>query len=135
MQGVPRYLIEERILAGATNYWAKIKAEQTQKPKKEKEKKQQKRDKTAKEKEENIQKSQNNGARFSKFHRFILIFYLEMAENQKILNKADLSSQISFNQPISFNFMQNAQKPGFHINKPNKTESGGNVFGFESASK
>ena len=33
MQGVPRYLIEERILTGATNYWAKIKSEQCQKPK------------------------------------------------------------------------------------------------------
>lgn len=64
MQGVPRYLIEERILAGATNYWAKIKAEQTQKPKKEKEKKQQKREKSAKEKEESIQKPQNNGTFF-----------------------------------------------------------------------
>lgn len=39
MQGVPRYLIEERILTGATNYWAKIKSEQTQKPKTAKENK------------------------------------------------------------------------------------------------
>lgn len=55
MQGVPRYLIDERILAGATNYWAKIKAEQSQKPKKDKEKKPVKKEK--KEKEENLQKA------------------------------------------------------------------------------
>ena len=62
MQGVPRYLIDERILAGATNYWAKVKAEQSQKPKKEKEKKPNaKKEKNGKEKDDNLQKSHNNG--------------------------------------------------------------------------
>jgi len=62
MQGVPRYLIDERILAGATNYWAKVKAEQSQKPKKEKEKKAnvKKEKASGKEKEDNSQKNQGS---------------------------------------------------------------------------
>ena len=60
MQGVPRYLIDERILAGATNYWAKVKAEQSQKPKKEKEKKPnaKKEKASGKERDENSMKNQ-----------------------------------------------------------------------------
>lgn len=71
MQGVPRYLIEERILAGATNYWAKIKAEQTQKPKKDRERKQQKKEK-GKEKEENLLKPQAQNGFLIKLFLLIL---------------------------------------------------------------
>ena len=80
MQGVPRYLIDERILAGATNYWAKVKAEQSQKPKKEKEKKPnaKKEKASGKDKDENSMKNQGFSNTFIIFlykkPRFLMFF-------------------------------------------------------------
>lgn len=45
--------------------------------------------------------------------------------------KNEQANQVSFNQPISFNFMQTAPKS--QVTKQPKAE-GGNVFGFESGS-
>ena len=42
--------------------------------------------------------------------------------------KQDLPSQADFNQPISFNFMQNTQKITLQSNKPKPVEAV-NVFG------
>jgi hypothetical protein len=74
MQGVPRYLIEERILTGATNYWAKIKSEQTQKPKlvKEPRKKKENNPENYSSKVEQIPQTQEEGKQpFNVFLNFI----------------------------------------------------------------
>lgn len=47
--------------------------------------------------------------------------------------KQELPAQADFNQPISFNFMQNSQKIALQSNKPKIVEAS-NVFGFDNSS-
>jgi len=106
MQGVPKHMIDERVLAGAAAYWNKIRAEALSKGKKEKQPPKVK---------ENADQSQNQPKKPA------FTPYAQLAE-QNNLGMQNGQIQFEFNQPISFDLStQMGVKPQQPVNT--------NVFG------